>query len=142
MVRALNLTPHAIEIERQSSVSYPANVSLSMTEGDTSMATLQKTTNQHRKRDMAGAHDNSTQRVAVKAGLLIWRLLTMSLAMGAGIALFHLLLLLIRASSSYAAMFEPGTDLYSMGMAIFMTAPTWLASQCGNGGHNSSTNAC
>ena len=113
-----------------------------MTEEDTSMATLQKTTNEHRKQGMTGAHDNSTQRVAAKVSLFVWRLLTMSLAIGAGIALFHLLVLLIRASSSYGTMFEPGTDLYSIGMAIFMTVPTWLASQCGNGGRNTSANGC
>ena len=104
------------------------------------MVTLRKTTNERMKPGTTGAHDNSTQRVATKVGLLVLRLLTMSLAMGAGIALFHLLVLLIRASSSYAALFEPGTDLYSIGMAIFMTVPTWLASQCGNGSRNAHTN--
>ena len=108
------------------------------------MATLQKTTNEHIKPGTTAAHDKSTQRVAKvgKAGPFVWRLLTMSLAMGAGIALFHLLVLLIRASSSYAALFEPGTDLYSIGMAIFMTVPTWLASQCGNGGRIARSNSC
>jgi hypothetical protein len=105
------------------------------------MATLQKTTNEHRKPATTGAHDNSTQRVA-KVGAVVWRLLMMSLAMGAGIALFHLLVLLIRASSSYAALLEPGTDLYSIGMAIFMTVPTWLASQCGSGGRIARSNSC
>lgn len=104
------------------------------------MATLQKTSNEHMKPGTTGADDNSAQRVAAKVGPIVWRLLTMSLAMGAGIALFHLLILLIRASSSYAAMFQPGTDLYSIGMAIFMTVPTWLASQCGNGSRNAHTN--
>ena len=106
------------------------------------MATLQKTTNEHMKLGTTGAHDNSTQRVAAQVRPFVWRLLTMSLAMGAGIALFHLLVLLIRASSSYAAMFQPGTDLYSVGMAIFMTVPTWLASQCGNGGRIARSNSC
>jgi hypothetical protein len=106
------------------------------------MVTLQKTTNEHRKPGTTGAHDNSTQRVAAKVGPVIRRLLTMSLAMGAGIALFHLLVLLIRASSSYGTMFEPGTDLYSIGMAIFMTVPTWIASQCGNGGRIARSNSC
>ena len=106
------------------------------------MATLQKTTNEHMKPGTTGAHDNSTQRVAAKVGPSVWRLLTMSLAMGAGIALFHLLVLLIRASSSYAALFEPGTDLYSIGMAVFMTVPTWLASQCGNRGRIARSNSC
>lgn len=105
------------------------------------MAALQKTTNEHMKMGMTGAHDNHTQRGA-KVGPFIRRLLTMSLAMGAGIALFHLLVLLIRASPSYAALFEPGTDLYSIGMAIFMTVPTWLASQCGNGGRIARSNSC
>jgi hypothetical protein len=104
------------------------------------MATLQKTTNEHRKQGMTGAHDNSTQRVSAKVRLFVGRLLTMSLAMGAGIALFHLLVLLIRASSSYGVLFEPGTDLYSIGMAIFMTVPTWLASQCENGARNAREN--
>ena len=106
------------------------------------MVTLQKTTNEHMKPGTTGAYDNSTQRVAANVETFVWRLLTMSLAMGAGIALFHLLVLLIRASSSYAALFEPGTDLYSIGMAIFMTAPTWLASQCGKGGRISRSNSC
>jgi hypothetical protein len=119
-----------------------SSVSLTMTEGDTSMATLQKTTSEHRKPGTTDADDNSTQRVAAKVGPFVWRLLTMSLAMGAGIALFHLLILLIRASSSYAALFEPGTDLYSIGMAIFMTVPTWIASQCGNGGRIARSNSC
>ena len=57
------------------------------------MAALQKTTNDHMKMGMTGAHDNHTQRGA-KVGPFIRRLLTMSLAMGAGIALFHLLVLL------------------------------------------------
>lgn len=105
------------------------------------MAALQKTTNEHLKMGMTGAHDNHTQRGA-KVVPFIRRLLTMSLAMGAGIALFHLLVLLIRASPSYAALFEPGTDLYSIGMAIFMTVPTWLASQCGNGGRIARSNSC
>jgi hypothetical protein len=99
------------------------------------MATLQKTTN----KDMTG--DNHTQR-GTKAGSFLRRLSTMSLAMGAGIALFHLLVLLIRASSSDGALFEPGTDLYSIGMAIFMTVPTWIASQCGNGGRIARSNSC
>ena len=90
-----------------------------------------------------GADNNSTQRVAAQVGPFVWRLLTMSLAMGAGIALFHLLVLLIRASSSYAAMFQPGTDLYSVGMAIFMTVPTLLVTQCRNGGRNArASNGC
>ena len=104
------------------------------------MAMLRKTTNEHRKQGMTGAHDNSSRRVAAKVRLFVWRLLIMSLAMGAGIALFHLLVLLIRASSSYGVLFEPGTDLYSIGMAIFMTVPTWLASQCGNGGRSAREN--
>ena len=105
------------------------------------MAMLQETTKEHMKRGTTGAHDNPTQRAA-KVGPFIWRLLTMSLAMGAGIALFHLLILLIRASSSYATLVEPGTDLYSIGMAIFMTVPTWLASQCGKGGRIARSNSC
>ena len=90
---------------------------------------------------MTGAHDDYAQR-GTKAGSLLRRLLTMSLAMGAGVARFHLLVLLIRASSSYAALFGPGTDLYSIGMAIFMTVPTWIASQCGNGGRITRSNSC
>jgi hypothetical protein len=113
-----------------------------MTEGDTSMATLQKTTNEHIKPGTTGAHDNSTQRVAAKLGPFVWRLLTMSLAMGSGMALFYLVVLLIRTSSSYGAMFEPGTDLYAIGMAVFMTVPTWLASQCGTGGRIARSNSC
>ena len=107
------------------------------------MAMLRKTTNEHRKQGMTGAHDNSSRRVAAKVRLFVWRLLTMSLAMGSGIVLFHLLILLIRTSSSYVALFEPGTDLYSIGMAIFMTVPTWLAAQCGSGGRIARTdNGC
>jgi hypothetical protein len=113
-----------------------SRVSLTMTEGDTSMVTFQKTSNEHMKPGRTGAHDDSTQRVAEKVGPFVWRLLTMSLAMGSGIALFHLLNLLIRASSSYAALFEPGTDLYAIGMAIFMTVPTWVVAQCGDGNRN------
>ena len=105
------------------------------------MATLQKTTNESTKPGTTGTHDNSTRRAA-KVGPFLWRLLTMSLAMGSGIVLFHLLILLIRASSSYATLVEPGTDLYSLGMAIFMTVPTWLASQCGNGGRIARSNGC
>ncbi len=104
------------------------------------MSTLQKSTNEHMKPGTTGAHDNSMQRVAATVGSIVWRLLTMLVAMGAGIALFHLLILLIRASSSYAALFEPGTDLYSIGMAIFMTVPTWVVAQCGNGGRIARTN--
>lgn len=85
---------------------------------------------------MTGGHENPTQSVAMKVGPFILRLVTMSLAMATGVALFHLLVLLIRASSSYAAMFQPGTDLYSIGMAVFMTVPTWLAAQCGDGHRN------
>jgi hypothetical protein len=104
--------------------AHQSSVSLTITEGDTSIATLQKTTNEHVKPGTTGAHDNSTQRLAAKLGPFVWRLLTMSLAMGSGSALFYLVVLLIRTSSSYGAIFEPGTDLYAIGMAVFMTVPT------------------
>ena len=106
------------------------------------MATLQKTTNEPMKPGTSGTHDSSTQRLASKVEPVIWRLLTMSLAMGVGVALFHLLILLIRASSSYVALVEPGTDLYAIGMAIFMTVPTWVVAQCGNGGRITRSNSC
>jgi len=105
------------------------------------MATLQKATNEHRKTGITGAHVNLIQRLAAKVKPIIWRLLTMSLAMGAGIVLFQLLVLLIRVFSSYAALAEPGTDLYAIGMAIFMTVPTWVVAQCGHGGRNARANS-
>ena len=106
------------------------------------MAIFLKTTNEHMKSVTTGAHDNPTQRVVTKVRPFIWRLLTMSLAMGAGMALFQLLVLLIRTSSSYSSMFAPGTDLYAIGMSVFMTVPTWLASQCGNSSRDAHTNGC
>ena len=105
------------------------------------MARLQKTTNEHRKLGRIRAHDHHTQRVT--KGSFFWKPLEMLLAMGVGMALFYLLVLLIHASSSYGTMFEPGTDLYSIGMAVFMTVPTWLVAQCGNGGRNArASNGC
>lgn len=104
------------------------------------MATLQKTTNEYLKTRMTSAHDHHTPRVSANVGPFTGRLLTMSLAMGAGMVFFHLLVLVLRTYSSYATLFQPGTDLYSIGMAIFMTVPTWLAAQCGDGDHNARAN--
>jgi hypothetical protein len=104
------------------------------------MAGLQKTIHERRTMGTVATYDTPTQRVSTKLGPLFRRLLTMSLAMGAGMAFFHLLVLLLRAYSSYATLLQPGTDLYSIGMAVFMTVPTWVAAQCGDGGHNAEAN--
>ena len=106
------------------------------------MAIFHKTTNEHTKPVTTGAHDNHSQRVVTKVSPFIWRLLIMALAMGAGMALFQLLVLLIRTSSSCSAMFEPGSDLYAIGMSVFMTVPTWLASHCGDSSRNAHTHGC
>ena len=106
------------------------------------MAIFHKTANEHMKSVTTGRHDNHIQRVVSKVRPFIRHLLTLSLAMGCGMTLFQLLVLLIRTSSSYSAMFEPGTDLYAIGMSVFMTVPTWLASQCGNSSRDAHTNDC
>lgn len=67
---------------------------------------------------------------------LIRKLMSMLLAMGAGTILFCLLVFLMRASSSNGTLLEPGTDLYAIGMAVFMTVPTWLVTQCGDRDRN------
>lgn len=98
------------------------------------MATFQKSPNQHLQPDTAHTPNQRSSHVAAKIGSLIRKLMGMLLAMASGMALFYLLILLMRTSSSYGAMFEPGTDLYAIGMAVFMTVPTWIVAQCGN--HN------
>src|SRR3990172_9401848 len=104
------------------------------------MTRLQKTTSGHMQLGTGGVRDSHTPRAIAKVKFFIRKLMQMLLAMGAGMALFYLLILLIRASSSYATMFEPGTDLYTIGMAVFMTVPTWVVSQCGDGNRNARAN--
>ena len=76
----------------------------------------------------------------LKMRSLLRKLVAMLVAMGIGMALFYLLVLLMRISPAYSALLEPETDLYAIGMAVFMTVPTWLVAQCEN--HDRNTGAC
>ena len=61
--------------------------------------------------------------LAGKVSRFIQHLLEMLVAMGAGMAIFHLLARLIPASSSYAEVSDPETDLHTIAMMVFMTVP-------------------
>lgn len=61
-------------------------------------------------------------------GRLLLHLAEMLAAMMAGMMIFHLLVRAILAPLGYAAAFGPGTDLHTIGMAVFMTLPmaAWM----------------
>ena len=82
----------------------------------------------HVKTDDTHAHDHRIRNSASKVGRFIRHFLEMLLAMMAGMAILNLLGNLIPASSSYAAAFRSGTNLYAIMMAVFMTVPmvAWM----------------
>ena len=87
-----------------------------------------KTTVDHINTASIQAHDRRIRNAASKVGRFIWHLLEMLLAMIAGMPIFYMLENLIPASSSYAAAFESGTNLYDLAHAVFMTVPmaAWM----------------
>ena len=84
----------------------------------------------------AMAHDPTADAVArgkrraviADGGRLLLHLAEMLVAMMAGMVLFHGLIQAILAPRGYAAALDPGTDLHTMGMAVFMTLPmvAWM----------------
>lgn len=59
---------------------------------------------------------------ALKTGRFLWHLFEMLIAMGAGMGVFHLFIVLIRPYSN-SAVVQSGTTLHAIVMAVFMTAP-------------------
>ena len=100
------------------------------------MPRVQQATTRYLQLGTANARDPHSSRGFTKMRSLAWKLIRMSLAMASGMIIFYLLVLVLRASSSYGALFQAGTDLYAIGMAIFMTVPTWVVAQCGDGNRN------
>jgi flagellar biosynthetic protein FliP len=64
---------------------------------------------------------------ARKTGRFFWHFFEMLIAMGAGMGVFHLFIVLIRPYSN-SAVIQSGTALHAIVMAMFMTAPmvAWM----------------
>ncbi len=73
-------------------------------------------------------HDHQNRNTASQVGRFSLHFLEMLLAMMAGMPILSTLRNLIPASSIYAAAFKPGTNLYGLTMAVFMTVPmvAWM----------------
>lgn len=74
------------------------------------------------------APDKRVRTAASKVGFFIWHYFEMILAMSAGMGIFHLLVGLIPASSSLAAVADSETVLHNVVMDFFMTVPmlAWM----------------
>jgi hypothetical protein len=68
------------------------------------------------------------RNAALKVGLFIWHYFEMMLAMGVGSTLFELLVRRMPESTSYANGLQPGTFLYTSGIAFSMVFVmlTWM----------------
>lgn len=61
-------------------------------------------------------------------GCFLLHFLEMQIPMGLGALICYLVVHLISASSNYATIYHPGTDLYTAGDVLFLTAPVvaWM----------------
>ena len=92
------------------------------------MTALENTSHDHKKMKSMQAQVPIRRNLASKVGRFLLHLLEMLLAMMVGMVIFHMLDSLIPASSSYAAAFASGTNLYDLAMGVFMTVPmvAWM----------------
>lgn len=92
------------------------------------MTTYEKTTDDrvNISTTPAGAHAN--QSLPSKVGHFLWNFIEMMLSMSIGMGIFHLLIVRIPSSSSYAVLFQPKTVLYSiwMNLAMVISMVAWM----------------
>ncbi len=92
------------------------------------MTITSKTTMNHIHTASTQAPEHRIRNSALKVGRFILHLLEMALAMMVGMVILYWLDTVTPASSSYAAAFKYGTNLFDLAMGIFMTVPmvAWM----------------
>ena len=89
---------------------------------------LTKTPVDHIKTVGTRVYDQRLRSLALKAWRFLLHFLEMQIPMGLGMLPWHLLVRELRASPSYAAAFQRGSELSSLGHGLFMTVPmvAWM----------------
>ena len=92
------------------------------------MTTQIKTTMDYTNTESIKMQDHRLRSSVLKVGRFILHFLEMSLAMMVGMPILSMVHNLVPATSSFAAAFKPGTNLYGVTMAFFMTVPmvAWM----------------